>query len=139
VDVPIPLERGRTLLAQGSVLRRARRKRDARSALGLARQAFADMGARTWASRADEELSRIGGRAPSSRELTPTEQRVAELVAEGLQTKQVAAALFVSAKTVEGHLTNIYAKLGIHSRTELARRLPLPSEHARGRHDLQRR
>jgi DNA-binding NarL/FixJ family response regulator len=48
---------------------------------------------------------------------------VAELVAEGLQTKQVAAALFVSAKTVEGHLTNIYAKLGVHSRTELARRM----------------
>jgi DNA-binding NarL/FixJ family response regulator len=46
---------------------------------------------------------------------------VAELVAEGLQTKQVAAALFVSPKTVEGHLTNIYAKLGINSRTELAR------------------
>jgi DNA-binding NarL/FixJ family response regulator len=48
---------------------------------------------------------------------------VAELVSEGLQTKQVAAALFVSPKTVEGHLTNIYAKLGVHSRTELARRL----------------
>jgi DNA-binding NarL/FixJ family response regulator len=56
---------------------------------------------------------------------------VAELVAEGLQTKQVAAALFVSAKTVEGHLTNIYAKLGVHSRTELARRASsLPSKHA---------
>ena len=65
----------------------------------------------------------MGGRAPSAGGLTPTEDRVAELVADGLQTKQVAAALFVSAKTVEGHLTNIYAKLGVHSRTELARRI----------------
>jgi DNA-binding CsgD family transcriptional regulator len=65
----------------------------------------------------------VGGRVPSSGELTAAERRVAELVAEGLQTKQVAAALFVSPKTVEGHLTSIYAKLGVHSRTELARRL----------------
>ena len=61
--------------------------------------------------------------APSAGALTATEQRVAELVAEGLQTKQVAAALFVSQKTVEGHLTHIYGKLGVRSRTELARRL----------------
>jgi DNA-binding CsgD family transcriptional regulator len=56
---------------------------------------------------------------------------VADLVAEGLQTKQVAATLFVSPKTVEGHLTNIYAKLGVHSRAELvrvhSRSSPLPS------------
>ena len=63
----------------------------------------------------------MGGRAPSTGELTPTERRVADLVAEGLQTKQVAATLFVSPKTVEGHLTNIYAKLGVHSRAELMR------------------
>ena len=81
------------------------------------------MGAAVWAERARDELSRVGGRVPSSSELTAAERRVAELVAEGLQTKQVAAALFVSPKTVEGHLTSIYAKLGVHSRTELARRL----------------
>ena len=87
-----------------------------------------------------EELARVGGRAPSDGALTATEQRVAELVAEGLQTKQVAAALFVSQKTVEGHLTHIYGKLGVRSRTELARRtgrtleVPLAPRGSRGEH-----
>ena len=122
-DVPIPSEHGRALLAQGAVHRRARHKRAARDSLEAAQATFEDMGAGAWAERARAELARIGGRAPSDGALTPTEQRVAELVAEGLQTKQVAATLFVSAKTVEGHLTNIYSKLGVHSRAELARRL----------------
>ncbi len=122
-EIPVPLERGRSLLALGSAQRRARRKRAAREALEAARTTFDEMGAAVWAERAREELTRVGGRVPSSGELTAAERRVAELVAEGLQTKQVAAALFVSPKTVEGHLTNIYAKLGVHSRTELARRL----------------
>ena len=76
-----------------------------------------------WAARAQAELGRVGGRPPSSGALTPTERRVAELVAEGLQTKQVAGRLFVSPKTVEGHLSRIYGKLGVSSRTELAHRL----------------
>jgi ATP/maltotriose-dependent transcriptional regulator MalT len=122
-EVPVPLERGRSLLALGSAQRRARQKRAAREALEAARTIFEEMGAAVWAERARDELSRIGGRMPSSGELTAAERRVAELVAEGLQTKQVAGALFVSAKTVEGHLTKIFAKLGVHSRTELARRL----------------
>ena len=67
--------------------------------------------------------SGTGACAPSSGALTTTERRVAELVAEGLQTKQVAARLFVSPKTVEGHLSRIYGKLGVSSRTELAHRL----------------
>ncbi len=65
----------------------------------------------------------VGGRPPSSGALTPTERRVAELVGRGLQTKQVAAALYVSPKTVEGHLTRIYGKLGVGSRTELAQQV----------------
>jgi DNA-binding CsgD family transcriptional regulator/tetratricopeptide (TPR) repeat protein len=121
--VPIPLERGRALLAHGHVHRRARHKRAARESLEAARTAFERMGAKAWAELARVELGRVGGRAPSAGELTATERRVAEFVAEGLQTKQVAAALFVSPKTVEGHLTNIYAKLGVHSRTELAHTL----------------
>jgi DNA-binding CsgD family transcriptional regulator/tetratricopeptide (TPR) repeat protein len=121
--VPIPLERGRALLAHGAVHRRARHKRAARDSLESARAVFEATGANVWAERARTELGSVGGRSPSPGDLTPTEGRVAELVAEGLQTKQVAAALFVSPKTVEGHLTNIYAKLGVHSRTELARRL----------------
>jgi DNA-binding CsgD family transcriptional regulator len=79
-----------------------------------------------WAERAQAELARVGGRPPSSGALTATERRVAELVAEGLQTKQVAGRLFVSPKTVEGHLSRIYEKLGVRSRTELARRLAGP-------------
>jgi DNA-binding CsgD family transcriptional regulator len=121
--VPIPLERGRTQLAFGAAHRRAKHKRAARETLESARETFERMGAHAWAERAREELARVGGRAPSLGALTPTEQRVAELVAEGLQSKQVAAALFVSQKTVEGHLTHIYSKLGVRSRTELARRL----------------
>jgi DNA-binding CsgD family transcriptional regulator len=122
-QVPIPSERGRALLAHGGVHRRAKRKRVARESLDAAHATFEGIGAHAWVARALAELARIGGRSPSTGALTPTESRVAELVAEGLQTKQVAAALFVSAKTVEGHLTNIYAKLGVHSRTELARKL----------------
>ena len=81
------------------------------------------IGARAWAEQARTELARVGGRPPSSGTLTTTERRVAELVGQGLQTKQVAARLFVSPKTVEGHLSRIYAKLGVTSRTELAHRL----------------
>ena len=63
------------------------------------------------------------GARPATDRLTPTERRVAALVAEGRSTKEVAATLFVSPKTVEGHLSRIYTKLGIHSRTALAREL----------------
>jgi DNA-binding CsgD family transcriptional regulator len=60
-------------------------------------------------------------------DLTPTEQRIAELVAEGRSNKEVAAVLFVTPKTVGTKLSRIYAKLGVHSRTELAHRLPKPT------------
>jgi DNA-binding CsgD family transcriptional regulator len=121
--VPIPLELARTQLAYGSALRRSRQKAAARNALEAARDGFEAIGARVWAERAQAELARVGGRPPSSGALTPTEQRVAELVARGLQTKQVAGRLFVSPKTVEGHLSRIYGKLGVSSRAELAHRL----------------
>lgn len=121
--VAIPLELARTQLAYGSALRRSRQKAAARAALEAAAGGFDAIGARVWAERARAELARVGGRPPSSGALTPTERRVAELVAQGLQTKQVAARLFVSPKTVEGHLSRIYGKLGVSSRTELAHRL----------------
>ena len=121
--VPIPLELARTRLAYGSALRRSRQKAAARRELEAACSGFEAIGARVWAARAHAELGRVGGRPPSSGALTPTERRVAELVAEGLQTKQVASRLFVSPKTVEGHLSRIYGKLGVGSRTELAHRL----------------
>ena len=78
-------------------------------------------GAPTWAERVRAELARIAGRRPDAGGgLTPTEQRVAELVAEGLSNKEIAAALHVTVKTVEGSLSHIYAKLGLRSRSALA-------------------
>ena len=124
---PVPIERGRTLVALGSAYRRAGQRRQARATLEEALELFERIGARIWADRARGELGRLGGRAPSGDQLTPTERRVAELVAEGRTNKDVAAALFVTVRTVESNLTRIYSKLGIHSRTELAAR-GLPSE-----------
>ena len=93
----------------------------AHSTLSEALERFEAVGAALWAERAREELGRIGGRAASRHELTPTEQQIAELVAEGKTNREVAATLFVTPKTVESALTRIYRKLGVRSRTELAR------------------
>ena len=119
----IPFERGRTLLAAGAVQRRAKRRRDARATLGDALAAFERLGARLWAEKARSELARIGGRTPSRDDLTRTEARVAALVGEGKTNREVAAALVVAERTVEFHLSNVYRKLGVRSRAELARRL----------------
>jgi DNA-binding CsgD family transcriptional regulator len=117
---PMPLERGRTLLALGRTLRRRGRRADARVALAEAAEAFDAITAPLWGARAREELARISGRAPGSGSLSATELRVAELVARGLSNRQVAAELFVTVRTVESTLTKTYAKLGVRSRTELA-------------------
>jgi DNA-binding CsgD family transcriptional regulator len=119
----IPFHEARTYLALGSIERRRRHRRAARAALERALAEFERLGARLWAERARGELARVGRRAPSPGVLTPAERRVAELVAEGLATKEVAARLFVSPRTVDGHLAHIYAKLGVRSRTDLAHRL----------------
>ena len=118
----MPFERARTLLAQGVALRHARRRRDARATLEEARAAFASLGAVLWEEKAAAELGRIGGRQAAGDELTPAEERVAALVAEGHTNKEVAAALFLTERTVEFHLTHVYRKLGVRSRSELARR-----------------
>ncbi len=118
--VPIPFEHARTLLALGSTSRRAKRKRAAREQLQDALAIFSDLGARHWMDEARRGLSRIGGRAPTGRSLTPTEQRVAALVGEGRSNKEVAAALFVTVKTVEANLSRIYTKLDVRSRAQLA-------------------
>jgi DNA-binding CsgD family transcriptional regulator len=120
--MPGPFERGRTLLARGATLRRLKRRRDARESLEQALAIFEEIGARLWTEKAHAELARIGGRPPSARALTPTEERVAELVAEGRSNKEVARELFVTVKTVERNLSRVYEKLGIRSRAELARR-----------------
>jgi DNA-binding CsgD family transcriptional regulator len=121
--VPLPIDRARTLLAFGATLRRAKRKADARRALEEAAAAFESLGASAYTARARSELERIGGRPPSKGRLTATERQIAELVAEGRSNKEVAATLFVSVKTVEANLSRTYAKLGIRSRTGLARHL----------------
>jgi DNA-binding CsgD family transcriptional regulator len=122
--LPQPFELGRTLLAQATIERRGKRRTTARDAATKALEIFDGLGAPLWAERAAAEIARIPGRTgrPST-ELTETERRVAELVAQGLSNKEVAAALFVSVRAVEANLSKVYAKLGIRSRTQLASRL----------------
>jgi DNA-binding CsgD family transcriptional regulator len=115
-----PFERGRTLLAAGSIHRRARAKRAARESLEEAHQIFDGLGARLWADRARDEVARISGRRPAASDLTTSETRLAALAAKGLTNKEIASCLHVSVHTVEGHLTRIYRKLGIRSRAALA-------------------
>jgi DNA-binding CsgD family transcriptional regulator len=117
----------RSLLYLGRVQRRAKKQAAARDSLKQARSAFEQLGCPGWAELADAELARVSGRArEASGDLTPSEQRVVELVAGGLSNKQVAARLFVSIHTVETHLSNAYAKLGVRSRTQLAQRVGAP-------------
>jgi DNA-binding CsgD family transcriptional regulator len=116
-------ERARTLFAQGQIARRARKWGVARDALDGALTAFEALGARLWADRARDEAGRIGGRPPSPVELTETERQIADLVASGRTNREVAAALFVSPKTVSSSLGRVYRKLGVASRTEMAARL----------------
>jgi DNA-binding CsgD family transcriptional regulator len=121
--LPQPFDLARTLLVLGVVRRRARERRAARETLEQALALFDGLGATLWTAKARAELSRIGGRAPTRDDLTPSERRIAELVAEGKTNKEVAAELVVSVHTVESALTHVYRKLGLRSRTELARTL----------------
>jgi DNA-binding CsgD family transcriptional regulator len=118
--VELPLDRGRTLLALGVAQRRAKHRREARATLEEALRVFEALDAVLWAERALTELKRISGRAATPGGLTPAEERVAALVAEGKTNREVAAALYLSDRTVEGHLSRVFAKLGIRHRTEVA-------------------
>jgi DNA-binding CsgD family transcriptional regulator len=117
-----PYGRARALLALGVTRRRERQKRAAEEALRAALAGFEQLGAATWVAKASEQIGRIGGRRREEG-LTAAERRVAVLVAQGRTNREVAAALFLGERTVASHLTHIYAKLGVRSRTELARRL----------------
>ncbi|HET7647422.1 MAG TPA: AAA family ATPase [Gaiellaceae bacterium] len=117
-----PYGRARSELALGVVLRRARQKRASREAIERALEAFEQLDALGWMDAARAELGRIGGRARQDG-LTQVEQRVALLVAEGRTNREVAGILFLAERTVASHLTHIYAKLGVHSRTQLARKV----------------
>jgi len=121
--VELPLEHGRTLLALGAAQRRMKRRRQARATLQDALAIFDRIGAELWAERAQAELARISGRAATPGALTPAEERVAALVAEGRTNREVAAALFLSERTVEGHLSHVFGKLGLRHRAEVARAL----------------
>jgi DNA-binding CsgD family transcriptional regulator len=125
-----PFERARTLLCLGTVRRQAQQKKAAREALEQALAIFEELGARLWAEKARAELRRISGRRTSSDELTEGEQRVAELAAQGRTNREIAAELFMGRSTVEAHLSRVYRKLGLRSRTELAGRITTPRDEA---------
>jgi DNA-binding NarL/FixJ family response regulator len=121
-----PFEHARTLLCEGEVLRRLRRPAAARPPLRRAADVFEGLGATTWAARAIAELSAAGHPTPRSgpvEVLTPQQLRTASLVAAGHNNVETAEALFLSRKTVEAHLTQVYRKLGVHSRTQLTNAL----------------
>jgi DNA-binding CsgD family transcriptional regulator len=121
---PDTFERARTQLAYGERLRRARRRTEARSHLADALELFDRLGATPWSRRA---LVELGASSQSARprndaarqRLTPQELQVALSLAEGRTTREAAAALYLSPKTVEYHLRNVYSKLGIRAREEL--------------------
>ena len=116
-----PLEHARTLILRGTALRRFRRKAAAKDAFAAAREMLLAHRALGWVAVVDAELGRLGAGVRHD-ELTATEQKVAHMAGQGLTNKEIAAALFLSHKTVEVHLTRIYRKLGVRSRTELAAR-----------------
>jgi DNA-binding CsgD family transcriptional regulator len=123
-DADAPFEAARTLLAWGQRLHRARRRIEARERLREAHAAFERLGAEPWVQGALAELHAAGGRrtrAVDRDELTAQELRVALAVARGATNREVAAELFLSPKTIEFHLRLIYRKLGVRSRTQLAR------------------
>jgi DNA-binding NarL/FixJ family response regulator len=131
-----PFEHARTLLALGNALRRGNQRRAARKELEQARGIFARLGAPLWEERASRDMASVSGRPPRDTDLTVTERRVAELVARGGTNREVAAHLVVSERTVATHLTHIYAKLGLRSRTELACTLPASGPKIRASDDV---
>jgi ATP/maltotriose-dependent transcriptional regulator MalT len=125
----IRVELARARLLYGEWLRRERRRADAREQLRRAYDEFASMGAAAFAERAWRELAATGEKARRRRdetrgELTAWELQIARLARDGLTNRQIGAQLFVSHRTVEWHLRNVYTKLGIGSRRGLHRALP---------------
>ncbi|MGV9747344.1 AAA family ATPase [Rhodococcus zopfii] len=128
--LPLPYDRARVAYAYGQTMRRAGRRREADAVMRSARELYSTLGATSYVQRCDREL-KAGGlkagegtaeRTADAVALTPQEQSVAALVAAGHTNKEVAGELFLSVKTVQYHLTRVYAKFGIRSRSELAAR-----------------
>jgi DNA-binding CsgD family transcriptional regulator len=122
---PAALERAHALTDLGIAYQRAGQLRAARDVLHRASQAAQDLGATPLAARACDELRAAGGRRRARRQdvgpaaLTPAEQRVAQLAADGLATPEIARRLYVTPKTIEWHLDHVYRKLAIQSRHQL--------------------
>jgi DNA-binding CsgD family transcriptional regulator len=119
--LPMPFERARTQLLLGQLQRRQRQKDAASNTFGEALRAFDTLGTPLWADRARAELARAKVAPTRDLALTPSERRVAELAASGMTNRDVAAALFISPKTVDANLARVYRKLGIKTRAELGR------------------
>ncbi|MGZ8801520.1 MAG: AAA family ATPase [Mycobacterium sp.] len=122
--LPLRYDTARVNFAYGQTLRRAGKRRQADAVIGTARELYLSLGAHTYVARCDREL-KAGGlhQVRGTRDdvnLTPQEEAVTALVAQGLSNREVAAELYVSPKTVQYHLTRVYAKLGVRSRSELA-------------------
>jgi DNA-binding NarL/FixJ family response regulator len=118
---PLRLELARSLLVLGQVERRRKARSQSRDALRRAYQLATEIGHRPLIAEIERELPRIAA-VRSGNDLTATEQRVADLIADGTTNKDAAAALFVSVRTIETHVASIYRKLGVRTRAELARR-----------------
>jgi DNA-binding CsgD family transcriptional regulator len=118
------LERARALTDLGAMLRRRNRRLEARELLRDALDTAHRIGARPLAERAQIELKASGGRPrrmvlSGLDSLTASERRIAELASQGLSNREIAQTLFVTNRTVEGHLTNVFRKLRLDSRTKL--------------------
>jgi DNA-binding NarL/FixJ family response regulator len=119
----MPFERARTQVLLGQLQRRQRHREAAATMLRDALATFERLDTPLWAQRAKDLLARAEAQPSRAGLLTASERRVAELAASGMINRDVAAALFISVKTVEVNLTRIYRKLNIHSRAELGRRI----------------
>ena len=118
----LPFELGRCLLVLGTAQRKDRQRRDAAISLDEAIATFGGLGAPRWQALATAQRARL---APGpDHALTATERRIAGLVAAGQTNPEIAAALYISVKTVEANLTRVYRKLGLRGRVDLARRSP---------------
>jgi DNA-binding CsgD family transcriptional regulator len=122
----LPFDHARALLVKGAIERRMRRRAKARTSFEQALERFERIGARLWAERARQELDRLRLRRNAGEQLTETEQRVAELTAQGLTRREVAAILFVSPKTVDATVTRVYRKLAVRTRAELGAYMARP-------------
>ncbi|WP_226344178.1 helix-turn-helix transcriptional regulator [Agilicoccus flavus] len=130
-SLPLPLHLARLRFAASQTLRRAGRRREADEVMRSAREVYAGLGAVSVVTRCDRELKASGlerTRTLAGGDLTPQEAAVVELVARGDTNREAAEELYVSVKTVQYHLTRVYAKLGVRSRSELAARYGPRSE-----------